>query len=96
METGSFSRMAKKCAVCEFKNDCDNKRLEACAYIIPQSMAMPASTEISMPTAADLAAKHDYRDIKIAENTTITIDLEDMKRQLANSLSPMCFLEYGG
>ena len=88
--------MAAKCAACEFKDDCDNKRLEACAYIIPPSMAMPASAETTMPLAADIAVKHDYRDIKIAENTTVTIDLEEMKRELAKSLSPMCFLEYGG
>lgn len=32
---------------------------------------------------ADMLVKHDYRDIKIAENTTVTIDLEKMKKDLA-------------
>ena len=29
-----------------------------------------------------ILAKHEYRDVKVAENTTITIDLEDLKKQM--------------
>lgn len=29
-----------------------------------------------------MAVKHDYRDIKIGENTTITIDVEELKRHM--------------
>ena len=90
-----LSRISAKCATCEFKNDCDNKRLEACAYIIPPSMAIPASAEISMQIAADIAVKHDYRDIKFGD-MTFAIDLEDCKRQLAERFNPMRNLEYGG
>lgn len=35
--TGSYRRMAKKCRQCSNKEYCDNKRIEAEAYIIPQS-----------------------------------------------------------
>ena len=33
--TGSYSRMAKKCRSCNNREYCNNKRLEAEAYIIP-------------------------------------------------------------
>lgn len=33
---GSYSRMAKKCRQCSNKEYCNNKRMEAEAYIIPQ------------------------------------------------------------
>lgn len=36
--TGSYSRMAKKCRICNNKEYCNNKRLEAEAYTIPQSI----------------------------------------------------------
>lgn len=35
-KTGSYSRMAKKCRQCSNKEYCNNKRMEAEAYIIPQ------------------------------------------------------------
>ena len=96
MRTGLFSKMATKCATCEFKNDCDNKRMVACAYLREPQIMANAAMPIAQPIMADIAIKHDYRDIKIGENTTVTIDIEDLKRELAKSLSPMCFLEYGG
>jgi len=35
METDSCSRMAKECQNCHDRDICNNKRLEAMAYIIP-------------------------------------------------------------
>lgn len=32
---GSYSRTAKKCRECLYKDYCSNKRIEAAAYIIP-------------------------------------------------------------
>ena len=37
-------------------------------------------------SATPLLVKHDYRDIKIAENTTVTIDLEELKRKTFNEI----------
>lgn len=37
--TGSYSRMAKRCRECNNKEYCSNKRLEAEAYIIGVDMA---------------------------------------------------------
>ena len=38
------------------------------------------------PLAQDLAVKHDYRDIKIDKNTTVTIDLEELKQNIAKEI----------
>ncbi|QIB56557.1 hypothetical protein GXM18_17860 [Blautia producta ATCC 27340 = DSM 2950] len=35
---------------------------------------------------AEVLVKHDYRDVKVSENTTITIDLEEVKRQMEKGL----------
>lgn len=99
MKTGSFSRTAKKCQNCPSRDDCENKRLEMCAYIIPEPMATPATMDASMPVTAELLVKHDYRDIKIDANTTITIDLEDIKEQMKRDFykSLNCnFMQFGG
>lgn len=79
---GSFTRMAQKCQECELRDKCDNKRMEACAYLYEPSMAnatMPSIAELVQP----MAVKHDYRDVKVAENTTITIDVEELKKKLS-------------
>ena len=58
--------------------------MAACAYIQakPQNMASATAESYAMPVMADMAVKHSYRDVKIAEGVTVTIDLEDMKKQL--------------
>ena len=43
----------------------------------------PATNNISEAVSAPVMVKHDYRDIKIDASTTDTIDLEDMKKRLA-------------
>lgn len=41
--TGSYSRMAKRCRECNNKEHCSNKRLEAEAYIISVDIATTVS-----------------------------------------------------
>lgn len=51
----------------------------------------PAAQEITQP----LLIPHDYREVKIAEGMTVTIDLEELKRQLVESHYPQSGLNYG-
>lgn len=50
--------------------------MEAFAYLGPATMQ--AGAEVSQP----LLVAHDCRDVKIDANTTVTIDLEELKKQL--------------
>ena len=43
----------------------------------------PADGIISENVSVPVMVKHDYRDIKIDASTTVTIDVEDIKKQLA-------------
>lgn len=45
-------------------------------------VAASVSVDHATSVLADVLAKHDYRDIKVGENTTITIDVEELKRQM--------------
>lgn len=76
----TFSMDAPECQVCCQYNECKNKRRVACLYLEP--LTNPAAEELTQPIIADIAVKHDYRNIKIGENTTVTIDLEEMKKKL--------------
>lgn len=79
------NKLYEQCKKCKYKDDCDEKRMVACAYMRNEPMLADASAEIAAPVMQPIIVKHDYRNIKVGENTTITIDLvdlEELKRQL--------------
>ena len=57
----------------------------------PPQLAMSAA----MPLAQPLLVPHDYRNVKVADGMTITIDLEDLKRKLADRICEKIGLNYG-
>lgn len=77
----TISRLSEECRKCPFVSKCDNKRMEAMLYMEP-NVASSASVDYVAPVLADILVKHDYRDIKVGENTTITIDVEELKQQM--------------
>ena len=75
-----LTRMAKRCRECPFKDRCKNKRLEKEAYLTP------TTSPIIKDVASPVLKAHDYRDIKVAENTTITIDVEEQKERMRKEI----------
>lgn len=86
-----YSKDSEVCIACEHYNDCDNRRMEMCAAAYLQPSAMPTI----MPIGADIVVKHDYRDVKIAENTTVTIDLEEVKKDAMKKLQQEIYNSFG-
>lgn len=84
----NLSVLDEHCRSCEYVNDCNNKRMAACAYIQQkqQNIASATAENFAMPVEAEMTVKHDYRDVKIAEGVTVTIDIEDMKKQLERNI----------
>ena len=80
----SKTRMAKACRNCRFKANCKNKQLEALGEL-PLPLIEKATENSVNNLQAPIAVKHNYRNIKIAENTTVTIDLEEIKKKLTES-----------
>jgi len=78
----STSQISEKCQKCPFLDKCDKKRMEACAFIIPEPMSSPAVAGACAPIMEDIIVKHNYRNVKIGPSTTATIDLEEIKKQL--------------
>lgn len=75
-----LTRMAKMCRECPYKDRCTNKRMEKEAYLSP----------VEAPVIEDMASPvlkaHDYRNVKVAENTTITIDVEELKERMRKDI----------
>ncbi len=79
-ETKSITRMAKMCRECPYKDRCTCKRMEKEAYLVP------ASVENAESAAAPLLPDHNYRDVKVADGIKVTIDVEDLKRQIREQI----------
>lgn len=95
-KTFAFSMDAPECQVCPYYDDCKNKRKVACAYLEP--LRAPVAAEITQPLTEPVLAPHEYRNVKIGENTTVTIDLVEMKKKMAGDFYRplMCQLFRGG
>lgn len=58
--------------------------------IIPiETFVKEASEEVATNAAQPVIIPHDYRDIKIADSTTVTIDVEEFKRSLVKNIGLM-------
>lgn len=78
-----ISKLHEKCEKCPYVNDCNEKRMVACGMMErPEKMFNSVSAAMTMPIAAEMLVKHDYRDIKISPTQTVTVDLEQMKKDL--------------
>lgn len=75
-----LTRMAKMCRECPFKDKCKNKRLEKEAYLTP--VISPIIEDVASP----VLKAHDYRNVKVAEKTTITIDVEGLKERMRKEI----------
>lgn len=80
------SRLYEKCEMCGNKDSCDNKMMEACAYFPLMNDGGMVSSNGAM---ASMLIPRDYREIKISPDTMITIDLEAIKKEIANSICPI-------
>lgn len=78
-----LSRMSSRCRECPFRDTCQNKRMEGLMYYPEKNMAASVESPIVADMIEPVAVKHDYRDIKIAEGMTVTIDLEEIKKRMA-------------
>lgn len=75
-----LTRMAKMCRECPFKDKCKNKRLEKETYLTP--IISPIIEDMASP----VLIAHDYRNVKVAENTTVTIDVEELKERMRKEI----------
>lgn len=68
--------LKKDCETCEEREACFSGYAVGVGYLEP--CAEKAAADLTQP----LLVPHAYRDVKIDSNTTITIDLEELKKQL--------------
>jgi hypothetical protein len=76
-----FSKTDERCIMCRYFADCDNKRLNACAYI---SNAMSATQVATQSLAQPLARKS--IDIHLDFNTVTSVSKDELQKQIAKQI----------
>ncbi|HAG04063.1 MAG TPA: hypothetical protein DCG28_01370 [Lachnospiraceae bacterium] len=84
----TLSRLCSECAKCPKVETCNHKRMEMVGFLEPTSAT--ANSELSNSAIVP----HKYRQVKVAPNTTVTIDLEDIKKEIEQSIAKQAGL-YG-
>lgn len=84
----TLSRLCAKCANCPKVDTCDHKRMEMVGSLEPTSVT--ANSEV----ANSVIVPHKYRQVKVAPGTIVTIDLEDIKKEIEQSIAKQAGL-YG-
>ncbi len=77
----TLKRLSERCKTCEYKDNCNKKRMDACGVLEYEPLQQPLTESLTQPLQQEYLVKHDYRKIKVDENTAITIDIEGMKKK---------------
>lgn len=90
-----YPQFSKDCKECSEYNPCVKGDKWCFVGAMENERMIPDATVPLMQDAATpVMVKNDYRNVKIAENTTVTIDLEEIKKKLHQNLMPH-FLQGG-
>ena len=79
----TISRDSVVCRECQHYNNCDNKGMKSCGLLL---YADRIKQSLTSPILEDMAIKHDYRNVEIAKNTNITINIEEIKKNLRDEI----------
>ncbi len=91
-----FNKIWTGCRKCPYADTCENRRMEAHGYL---PMLEDATQGASADAAAPVLQPHEYRNIKLSEGMTITIDIVELKEQMVKEhysglYSPL--MQWGG
>lgn len=80
-------KIATKCKKCKKRDICDHKRFVACAYMSLPASSNELTSSITVSGAAPVLSQTEARDIYLSPDDKVTIDLEDIKKELNKALS---------
>lgn len=87
-----YPQFSKDCKWCSEYNPCANGGKYCFVGAMENERMMPDSVAPLMQDAAvPVMVKHDYRNVKVAEDTTVTIDLEELKENMRKQICGNAF-----
>ncbi|WP_300628143.1 hypothetical protein [uncultured Thomasclavelia sp.] len=80
-------KIATRCKKCKKRDVCDHKRFVACAYMTLPASSNELTGSITVLAAAPVLRKRETRTLYLSPDDKVTIDLEDIKKELNKALS---------
>ena len=80
-------KIATECKNCDKRDICNHKRFVACAYIGLPASSNELASSITVSAAVPVLKKRETRSRYLSPNDQVTIDLEDIKKELNKALS---------
>lgn len=84
----ALRRLCDECAKCPKVDTCAHKRMEMVCFL------EPTANESQEILSENVTVPHKYRKVEIAPNTEITIDIEDIKKEIEQAIAKQAKL-YG-
>lgn len=82
-----YPKFSKDCVNCSEYNPCVKDGKYCFVGAMENERMIPdAAAPMMQSAAAPVMAKHDYRDVKIADDTIVTIDLEELKENMRKQI----------
>jgi len=82
----TISKLSDKCKKCPHVNDCDNKRMMACALIQYKPNRIDAMAPITMPHTQPISRVVNPITINMGEHGTINTPLEEIAEKIKKDL----------
>ncbi len=79
----AFSRDSERCRECTHYKDCDEKRMELCAYIVPEEILQPMGEQCIMQNVLSLT---DCVNILVGEATVYQQTQKELEKELYKEL----------
>lgn len=89
-----LSRLSKKCRVCPYVGTCENKQMEALAYLDEPSMIAEAGQSTLTSAAAPLL--RETTTINIGDGKMVEVYKDEVEKELTKHLYSHLGLQYGG
>lgn len=83
MTIGAFSKDSERCIKCKHYDDCEEKRMELCAYIVPEEILQPIGEQYVMPNEVSLA---DCVNMLVDEATVYQQTQNELEKELYKEL----------
>lgn len=98
----SISRLSEECKKCSYVKKCNNKRMEACAFIkLPEKLSNDCVAPLTNMLSTPISRTHTPITIKMGEYGNINTSLEEIQKQIEQNLYsalqiPSCKFNGGG
>lgn len=84
---GAISKLSKKCKKCPYVKNCNNKRMEACAFMkLPKKLLNDCSAPLTSSLMEQATKPHTSVTIKMGDYGTVNTSMEEISEKIKKAI----------